>query len=255
MKPACFSAMVVTLLLSVNVAQLRAGPTTSPFDHVATGSIVVYNIADLTEGRQEMADTLAATIRSVCGKDVWAGVWAAAALTDSPRLITVKGTDDIQKAVKEILHRVREARNLYVNLEYQIVSADAPGDLGAKITLADPLNKPGFHVTGHILSSSQVIIPNGGSDILIDSVASTLPRIIATTTVSADHKTVDVQLGIVPADSADAASKPIGLSMPFDLSAGVQINTKTPGEWLIIKAQPVERHWTPIGMEPLIDRD
>jgi hypothetical protein len=63
------------------------------------------------------------------------------------------------------------------------------------------------------------------------------------------------QLEIIAPNSTDQAPKPINLSMPFDLSAGVQINTKSAGEWLIIKAQALERHWTPTGMEPLIDRD
>jgi hypothetical protein len=135
------------------------------------------------------------------------------------------------------------------------VTADATGDLAQKITLADPLAAPGFHVTGHLVNNSEAIIPNAGTEILIDSVTATLPRIIATPTVAADRKTVSIQLVITPADSADAAGKPITFSMPLGLSAGVQINNKTAGQWLIIKAQAIERHWTPAGIGELIDRD
>jgi hypothetical protein len=248
-------ASVIILMLANIVSPLWAAPTTSPFDHVSTGTFAVYNIADLTDGRQGIADALGATIRNVCGKDAWAGVWAGAAMTVSPRLITVKSTEDIHKTVNEFLHRVRAVKNLYVNLDYELVTVDAKGDLAQKITLADPLAAPGFHVTGRLVDSSQVIIANGGTDILIDSVAATLPKIIATPTVAADRKTVSIQLVITPPDSADAAGKPVTFSMPLDLSAGVQIDTKTAGQWLIIKAQAVERHWTPAGIGELIDRD
>lgn len=126
-------------------------------------------------------------------------------------------------------------------------------------TIVDPLKTVGFHVTRHVLDESHAIIRNGRATLLTDAVAAALPRIIATAVITADKKAATMEL--LTDDNSSAATAPTSrpspliFTLPFDLSAGIALHTAAGDQWLILKAQPIERHWTPLGIENLIERE
>lgn len=247
----CSCSSVVVALCAV--ASISAAPSASPLDAVGNGSIVIYNVAELTDGRQDDADQIAEVIKATTGLILWRGVRPAAALVATPQQLSVKADRDVQETVSRLLQMFHETRNLFFRIDYKVVTAaDAPAL--AKAILNDPEKEDSFKVTSTIVADSYITIPNGDDATLIDGNVVPLPTIRVTPTFYANRSGLGIN--VRTSEDPPAASNPgTVVSLELNHAVGIRIQTNNGPAWLILRPQGVERDWLPIGSVTLSRRE
>ena len=250
------STIALLPILVIIVATVSAADAPrSAFDRVAVGPIVVYAIDDLTGGQQQNADAVTTLVRDTIDPNAWKGEWRAAALRATPHCLTVKANSTIQREVAGLLRQVREQRNLFVRVDYQLISASADAEHLADGVISNALQHPAIKAGIRIVGPSEATIANGSEATLVDGTDLSLPTIAVTAVVGADRRAVTLNVSVKDPVTLQNTSKPIVFAMGLNDSAGVSIPTGSGTAWLVVQPQLVERHWTPLGTAQMIDRE
>ena len=243
---------LLALVAVVVVSASAADAPRSPFDHVASGEIVVYPIDDLTGGQQQLPERLTGLIQDTVESDSWKGEGRTAALRSTPQRLTVKAPTTVQDSVAQLLHQLRQVRNLFVRMDYQLVSTVKEIDNSKVITHSE--QSSALNKSNRIVGLSAAVLENGNETILIDGTDLNIPTITATATVSADRTAVTIAVSANDPVTMKESAKAVRFSLSVNDSADVPIPTPSGTVWLILKPQLVESRWTPIGTAQLIDR-
>lgn len=258
------------LFVIASLTALAAGAATRPdraFEKVPGGVFAVYAIDDMTAGHVENADLIDKLIRQTIAVDRWTTAnGTGAAMRTTPERLTVKAAEDVHRQIATLLKVLRQGRNLFVQVDYQIIDSagldpktpilqlfgekprlriDTPASdrVRAKAGLPkapdvaipkqnlfaviDPGVLPADART--VLTASQVTILNGDDATWIDGVGLALPTVNATATLSADRKYATIALTII---NEDGQSTKVVKSAACDSTAAVPLNAART-RWLL----------------------
>jgi hypothetical protein len=227
----------------------------SAFDRVASGTIVVYPIDDLTDGRQDSADQIAKLVRDTISPGHWEGQRPSAASCVTPRQLTIKAESEDHQSIRQLLTQLHETQNLFIRVNYELVDAQTRGQARQRQTIINPLRSEDFNATNRVVGDSLITIHNGDQGTLLDGGELSLPTLLATATLSADRKAATFRIVIKDGKNPDDKTKPVLFSLPLDQTIAISIPTQADTRWLILTPTLVERDWMPGGTARLIGRE
>jgi hypothetical protein len=245
----------VVLAADAPVSAFWGPAPASAFDAVTSGTVVVYPIDDLTDGRQDSADQIAKIVKQTVSPNRWEGQRPSAALRVTPRQLTIKAESDVHQSIRQLLNQIQQSQNLFIRVNYELVDAQTRGEALQRQTIINPLRSEEFNATNRVVGDSVLTIHNGDQGMLLDGADLSLPTLLATATISADRNLVTFQIAIHDGKTSDKMTKPVLFSLPVGQTIALRIATQSGTRWLILTPTLVERDWMPAGTAQLVARN